>query len=110
MDVDFLLQTLASTLVPSREEFKQAERTLGVLEKQTGFAPALLSIVFAEEVPLGVRQAAAVYFKNKVTRSWSTASVDPLPDADKAFLKANIVSSIVREPPTLREFFVVCLS
>ena len=110
MDVDFLLQTLASTLVPSREEFKQAERTLGVLEKQTGFAPALLSIVFAEEVPLGVRQAAAVYFKNKVTRSWSTASVDPLPDADKAFLKANIVSSIVRAPPPLREFFVVCLS
>lgn len=107
MDREHLLKTLASTLVPAQS--KAAELELAQLERQPGFAPALLETIFSA-ADLGVARASAVYLKNKVTRAWTPVGVDPLNQADRDFLKTNIVSSIVKAPPALREFFLVSLS
>lgn len=107
MDRALLLETLASTLVPAHS--RRAEQALGVLEQQQGFAPALLEIVFSG-ADLGVRRAAAVYFKNKITRSWPPGGADPLAAADREFVKQHIVPSIVKAVPALREFFLVSLA
>ncbi|KNC22234.1 hypothetical protein FF38_01484, partial [Lucilia cuprina] len=110
IDIQVLHSALLDSLIPSRPQFKQAEQNLKLLEKESGFAPALLELISNSETDYGVRQAATVYFKNKLVRSWSTSTVEPLGQEDKLYIKTRIVDCILNTPRKLSDFFLVCLS
>ena len=75
----------------------------------------VLHIISSPESSPSVRQAAAVYLKNRISRSWSTphrengssapstssvspTNIIPITDADKATIKQNILHVLVKTP------------
>lgn len=75
-----------------------------------GFAITLATIVMNEGAPGAVRHIAAITFKNLVLRGWEAKEVKVsgattmvgVSDADKDFVRRNIVEMVVKCPQLLR--------
>lgn len=91
MDANTLLQCFSGTLEVSRQVREQAETQLRQLSLTPGFLGACLDIISSPNASAGVRKAAAVYFKNRVVRSWNnpTNAVD---EGEKPVVKDRIIS------------------
>lgn len=70
MDANTLLLCFAGTLEVLQAVREHAEAELRQLSRKPGFLGACLDIIAEPNAPAGCRKAAAVYFKNRVTRDW----------------------------------------
>lgn len=79
--------------------------------KIIGFAPSLLQIVVQNDMPLPVRQAAAVHVKNFIKRNWLEKDVDgnvaqvefSIHEQDRTLVRNNIVESLIQAPGMLSQ-------
>ena len=68
--VQTLVTYLTQTLSPEYDIRKPAEDCLMSLEKQPNYSILLLQLTDSEPVPMHIRLAAAINFKNFVKRNW----------------------------------------
>ena len=68
----------------------------------------VLQLISSNEVPSHLRQAAAVYLKNRVNRSWYTSTDRPapsqvaIPPSDGAALKQNLLPVLIHALPLVK--------
>mmetsp|Transcript_16972 Transcript_16972/g.45736 ORF Transcript_16972/g.45736 Transcript_16972/m.45736 type:complete len:985 (-) Transcript_16972:289-3243(-) len=95
-------QCLEMSLSADRAAGKQAEEQLRLAEGQPGFSLILLSIVGDAAVSPGLRQAAAVFFKNQVKNRWDEGEEKPLSAEDKLKIKEGLLRLMVAVPPLVQ--------
>ncbi|KAJ1935192.1 Nonsense-mediated mRNA decay protein 5, partial [Linderina pennispora] len=83
-------------------------------EANDGFLSTILQIIGADELSTGTKQAAAIYFKNRVSRAWSASqhALDnhaPISESDRAAAKENILKFIYATPHTIKVQLTSCL-
>ncbi len=106
-DVSSLLHLLGASLAPQEAIRQEAEAQLEQASAASGFATLLLQVSTADSVGVepSTRQAAAVYFKNLVSKRYDPydeSKVAPIDDGEKGTIRGMIISSIVSCPPTVR--------
>ncbi|ORX55180.1 ARM repeat-containing protein [Hesseltinella vesiculosa] len=104
MDQNHIYQLFVATYNPDPGVHKQAELSIRGLEAQNGFLPIVLEIVSAEVLELGARQAAAIYFKNRVYRAWdrSKNTVAPINEEDRLLVKQRLLQALVTVPSAVK--------
>ena len=103
--VQQLQSTLAGTMQPDKQ--RQAEAYLKQLSTQhpshAQFVPALLKIVCDAAADLGVRQAAAIKFKNCITKGWEYHDDHPeIPEGLKVTLRGQMIDIMCSVPSILQ--------
>lgn len=87
---------------------RASELELRRMEAQPGMLAASVQIVASSEVDTSIRQAAAIYVKNRIARAWDTsiprgANESPhVSEEDKTVVRAALLPTIASVPPTLR--------
>ncbi|KAF8188046.1 importin alpha re-exporter [Pholiota molesta] len=76
------------------ETRKQAEQNLSALSTQPGFLTHLLRIVLEPSQDRAVRLSGSIYLKNITKLRWEE-DVQPLPEQDKAALRAELVPAML---------------
>ncbi|KAJ2160790.1 Nonsense-mediated mRNA decay protein 5 [Coemansia sp. RSA 552] len=114
MDLNQLVSLFDSTLHPDPSVREGAEKQLQQLESQDGFLALLLRAIASADLQLGTRQAAAIYFKNRVRRSWNptpraTEQHAPIGENDRTVTRSNILSGIVVSPQAIKLQLTECL-
>ncbi|KAI9016788.1 armadillo-type protein [Hyaloraphidium curvatum] len=89
---------LATTYLGDPAARSAAEQHLKELENVAGFPSVLLHLIAETSVEPSVKQAAAIYLKNKVTRCWRDDASNVIADHDKEILRANILSVLAKAP------------
>ena len=110
MDAQLITSLFQHTLEPSPETRAQAENRLTELSTCPQFLPVLLQLVMSDSVHISIRQAAVIYFKNMVCKYWREHDPEVqqgeqkyvLPAEDKAFVRNNIVESIISASELIR--------
>ncbi|KAK0526479.1 Nonsense-mediated mRNA decay protein 5 [Tilletia horrida] len=115
--MDTVYQLLGSTLDPNPNVRKAAELEIRKLEPQEGMISAVFQIVASNEADLSVRQAASIYFKNRIMAGWDPAiasrratlppgRVGPsggvVPDAERATIRSGMLPALMQAPPVVR--------
>lgn len=71
-----------------------------------GFSQILLNITISEEADYAVRQAAVIYLKNTIRKSWEVneqeKDVLPLCEQDKVLFKQKLLPAILHSPEPIR--------
>ncbi|KDQ15134.1 hypothetical protein BOTBODRAFT_32118 [Botryobasidium botryosum FD-172 SS1] len=104
MDAQYLAQLFATTYNPNPNVRKAAELEIRKVSAQEGMLTALLQIIGTEAVDITIRQACAVYLKNRVQRAYFIDPARPRPDqtpiptSDRAAIKESILSLIITAP------------
>ncbi|KAF1802362.1 armadillo-type protein [Mucor lusitanicus] len=101
MDQNAVYQLFVSTYHPDPNVHKQAELNIRNFESQAGFLPLVLQIQASEELELGARQAAAIYFKNCMHKHWSR-STKGLAEQDKVVIKKSILHALLTAPAAVQ--------
>ncbi|BFZ61216.1 Nonsense-mediated mRNA decay protein 5 [Saitoella coloradoensis] len=111
MDVNELF---SATLNPDPNVRKHAELQLRQAERTPGFMAAVLEAAASSQQNLAVQQAAAVYFKNRVSRSWEDDSSVPnqiaLAADEKEMIKQRVVPILVSAPVSVRPQWTTVLN
>ncbi|KAI8927955.1 armadillo-type protein [Entophlyctis helioformis] len=110
MDVHALYSTLAATVQPDAAVRSQGEATLKQIESHAGLLPALLQIVAVPESDAAVKQAAAIYFKNRVGRLWDPSREQSLNQDDRLFVKTHIIEAISKADSRIRSQMLASLT
>ena len=108
-----LIQIFLASFEPDANTRKNAESQLKAVETIPGMPTAALQIVASSETPIHVRQAAAVYLKNRCNKSWDRetdsrhapfAQTNALKvhDEDRVNLKRNILPVLCASPELLK--------
>ncbi|KAI8645751.1 armadillo-type protein [Parasitella parasitica] len=100
MDQNAVYQLFVSTYHPDPNIHKQAEINIRNVEFEAGFLPVVLQILASEGLELGAKQAAAIYFKNRVHKQWSLPK--GLAEDDKAVIKKEILHAFITAPPAIQ--------
>ncbi|KAI8976466.1 armadillo-type protein [Pilobolus umbonatus] len=100
MDLNTIYQLFVATYHPDPHVHKQAELNIRNFEANNGFLPIVLQILASEELELGARQAAAIYFKNRLNKAWDgqRESAVPINDDDRNMVKQTILQALVTAP------------
>ncbi|KAI0647875.1 ARM repeat-containing protein [Trametes meyenii] len=104
MDPQTLTNLFACTFSPDPNVQKRAELEIRKLGGQEGLITTVLAIIGNDSVDLATRQAAAVYFKNRVYSSYFVDAAAPRPDqvpipvSDRNHLKASVLPLIASSP------------
>lgn len=79
------------------------------MELHPGMLPSALQIVSREDVDPSVRQATAIYIKNRIRRAWDVkgaaladAKQTPIPEADYEPVRAALLHTLLQCPQQLR--------
>ena len=75
-NIEVLASSLTQTLSPDYSVRKPAEDYLINVEKQSNYSILLLQLADSEQIPMTVRLAAAINFKNFVKRNWRVIDDD----------------------------------
>ncbi|KAI9277967.1 armadillo-type protein [Umbelopsis sp. AD052] len=104
MDASTVYQLFVSTYHPDPNVHKQAELNIRGIEGSNGFLPIVLQILASEESELGARQAAAIYFKNRLGKAWDPTKtpVKPISDEDKSVVRQSILQALVTAPNAVK--------
>ncbi|KAK5128335.1 hypothetical protein LTR85_003003 [Meristemomyces frigidus] len=112
MDAAGLRSRIQAVLDTNADIRRQAELELKQAEDSPGFLDALLNILQAEQDE-GVRLSSVVYFKNRVTKSWTKPEdgqvQHAISDEEKATVRARLVPTIATAPPKVRSQLIVAL-
>ncbi|KAI8359819.1 armadillo-type protein [Blakeslea trispora] len=100
MDQNTVYQLFVATYHPDPNVHKQAELNIRNIESNNGFLPLVLQVLASEELELGARQAAAIYFKNRLNKAWDgeRESVVPINNEDRNMVKQTILQALVTAP------------
>ena len=108
--METLLRLFPSTLSPDVHVRRASEQELHQLESQPGMLAASFQLVASPEVDASIRQAAAIYVKNRVSRTWDASLArgfsdmpSAVSDQDKEVVRSGLLPTIASLPPTLRE-------
>ena len=82
-NIQGLANYLKGTLDPNQKTRKDAESFLVSIERNQNYPVLLLKLVTMDDVEIFVRQAAAVTFKNFVSRNWEVDAEDKIHEADR---------------------------
>ncbi|KAG2183579.1 hypothetical protein INT43_006585 [Umbelopsis isabellina] len=104
MDANTVYQLFVSTYHPDPNVHKQAELNIRGIEGSNGFLPIVLQILASEESELGARQAAAIYFKNRLGKAWDSSKTpaNPISAEDKTIVKQSILQALVTTPNAVK--------
>ncbi|KDN41225.1 ARM repeat-containing protein [Tilletiaria anomala UBC 951] len=109
--MDTLYALFASTFDADPNKRKAAELEIRKLESQDGMLATAFQIVNSQDADLAVRQAAAIYVKNRVRRGWDVSrgqraggasSSSAIASSDRSALKAGMLPALARAPERLR--------
>ncbi|KAI8335766.1 armadillo-type protein [Chlamydoabsidia padenii] len=100
MDQNTVYQLFVATYNPDPNVHKQAELNIRSIESQAGFLPVVLQIFSSEQLEIGARQAAAIYFKNRIYRAWDRNgnTSHPIGEEDRNIVKQGILHALVTVP------------
>ncbi|KAI9256941.1 putative nonsense-mediated mRNA decay protein [Sporodiniella umbellata] len=100
MDQDTVYQLFVATYHPDPNVHKQAELNIRNIEANNGFLPIVLQILASEGLEIGARQAAAIYFKNRLNKAWGAEreSAVPINNDDRNMVKQTILQALVTAP------------
>ncbi|KAI8376325.1 armadillo-type protein [Radiomyces spectabilis] len=112
MDQNAVYQLFVATYHPDPNVHKQAELNIRNLETHNGFVPVVLQILASEELELGARQAAAIYFKNRMNKAWdrSRTATIPINEEDRTMVKQTILQALVTAPNAVKVQLTSCLN
>ncbi|PIA18926.1 importin-8 [Coemansia reversa NRRL 1564] len=114
MDLNRLVELFNATLHPEPGMRQTAEQQLQQLESHDGFLGVLLQMLTSADLPAGTKQAASIYFKNRVRRSWqgtqrSLEQYAPISAGDRTVTKKNILGAIIASPQAIKLQLTECL-
>ncbi|CAO3666961.1 unnamed protein product [Rhizopus stolonifer] len=95
MDQNNVYQLFLATYHPSPEIHKQAEINIRNIESFEGFLSTVLYVQAIEEYELGARQAAAIYFKNRIYSNWGDGTIS---NQDKTTIRDSILQALMTAP------------
>lgn len=113
MDINELHSAFAATFDADVNRRREAEIRLRQADQHVGFIGGCLDIVVEPGVAVGVRQAAAVYLKNKVARGWDPVNeshADRIDPDEKPVFRERLVPALVKVAPQVRQQLVMVLS
>ncbi|WFD45065.1 Nonsense-mediated mRNA decay protein 5 [Malassezia psittaci] len=92
---------------PDVNQRRASELELRRLEAQPGMLSASFQLIASDQVDLAVRQAAAIYAKNRIAQAWDSntsrsSNVTPVPDEDREAVRGSLLETIALVPNTLR--------
>ncbi|EGD83313.1 cellular apoptosis susceptibility protein [Salpingoeca rosetta] len=96
-NVQTMVHYLQQTLDPNPATRKEAEKFLESVEHNEGFLMILVNTMMTDSLDRGVRQAAAITFKNVVKRRWASEE-NSLAQSDKEQIKTQIISIMLNTP------------
>ncbi|ORX59935.1 ARM repeat-containing protein [Piromyces finnis] len=104
MDKNSLSQLFNATLSQDQNIRMKVELALKDYEKQENFMNVVLTIICSEDVDMGTRHAAAIYFKNRIRKGWNNNSTNfiGISENDKEFIKLNIIEALSKVPQVIR--------
>uniref|UniRef100_A0A095BX74 Importin-7 n=1 Tax=Schistosoma haematobium TaxID=6185 RepID=A0A095BX74_SCHHA len=115
MDPSRVVEALSNTLLAEKQG--NGTKILDEMHKIIGFVPTLLKIILEESVDVGVRQAAALYFKNNISEWWKPEESDEsgelrfcIHEQDKQAIRSSIVAALVSAPIPFQTHLQVALS
>ncbi|SAM02255.1 hypothetical protein [Absidia glauca] len=111
MDQNTVYQLFVATYHPDPNVHKQAELNIRGIEGHNGFLPIVLQILASEELELGARQAAAIYFKNRVVKAWDRTkeATTSISEEDRNVIKQSILQAMVTAPSAVKVQLTSCL-
>ncbi|KAF3935709.1 Exportin-2 [Dactylella cylindrospora] len=96
-----LATLLANSLDPSQN--REAEKQLKSAENNLGFPLMLLRTVATPELPVNVRLAGALFFKNLIRRNWTDEEGNhKLAPSDVAAIKSELLGVMIQVPQNLQ--------
>ncbi|KAI9222025.1 hypothetical protein BC828DRAFT_404412, partial [Blastocladiella britannica] len=95
MDPTAYFAALRGTLSADPNVRMHAELEIKRMSKLPGYAPLALHVAVTEQ-DAGLKLAAAINFKSKVSNCWHSRAHDPISDADKEVLRNQIVAAVVQ--------------
>ncbi|KAG8935091.1 hypothetical protein FRC03_002380 [Tulasnella sp. 419] len=104
MDVQTLTNLFATTYSTNPNLRRAAELEIRKIGGQEGMMTAIMQIINNNALDLPVRQACAVYLKNRVQKSYQITSSDgksdqaPIPPSDRVAIKQSILPLLVAAP------------
>ncbi|CBY39595.1 unnamed protein product [Oikopleura dioica] len=116
MNAENVAKMLAATVAPERELATQAEAQLEEMQKIIGFPGILLQLAMGKTVDQSVKQAGAIMLKNHCHSFWADREITAAGDSavnfvihenDKAYIRENIVESIIASNELLRNQLTV---
>ncbi|PWN53145.1 ARM repeat-containing protein [Violaceomyces palustris] len=108
--MDQLIHVFTASLDANPNTRKAAELELRKLEAQEGMLSSCFQIVGAQQLELPVRQAAAIYSKNRIRRQWdnapdtasSSSSSHSIPASDKSAIRSLLLPTLIHAPAQIR--------
>ncbi|GMM58744.1 Sxm1 protein [Maudiozyma humilis] len=102
LDEQAILSCIEQTMVADAKVIKDAEMKLFEFQKESGFTALILKAVANEAIPLNIRMSSAIYFKNKVQRSWvnyetnsTHVEADDITPDEQQLIRENLIQIIV---------------
>ena len=105
MEIQTIKEALRATTVAENQQ--HASDYLRESSKMIGFSQILFGLATSNDdsVEYAVRQAAVIYLKNLIHKSWVVDEDDkelPLSEQDKTPIRRQIISAIVNAPEPIR--------
>ncbi|CCC67757.1 hypothetical protein NCAS_0A11990 [Naumovozyma castellii] len=91
-----IVACIEHTMVSDANVIKEAERQLQEYQKEDGFTSFLLTLITNDDTPSTIRLSAAIYFKNKVIRSWNAKRDDGIKPAEQQAIKDNLIQALIK--------------
>jgi hypothetical protein len=112
MDINVLHSCFAATLDADNNIRNQAELQLKEAEKVPGFINGCLDIVLEPQVSENVKNAAAVYVKNKVKFGWKPLEDSPnsVDNDEKPVFRERLVPALIKSSPQIRLFLTQAIN
>ncbi|KAI9505769.1 Nonsense-mediated mRNA decay protein 5 [Coemansia spiralis] len=113
MDLQSLAGLFDSTLHQDPALRQNAENQLQQLESHEGFLTTLLQMIGMADITTGIKQAASIYFKNRIRRSWSGSAraleqYPPINEGERTFAKENILGAIYASSQAIKLQLTEC--
>ncbi|KAH3677266.1 hypothetical protein WICMUC_001753 [Wickerhamomyces mucosus] len=117
MDVSLLHECLNATLNSNQTIRQQAEVQLRQAEQNIGFLGACLDIIINNDVDPAVKVAAAVFFKNRTIRRWTSYEDDDnetkiqiIDNDEKPIIRERLLDALVKTNSNLRKQLIPVLT
>jgi exportin-2 (importin alpha re-exporter) len=106
MDNRQLQEILLASLSPHNDIRKHAEGVLASIEGNAGFLFSLLTLINDPTVQTGVRQSAAVFFKNLIKRRWNPeedSEYARIIDSDREGVRTYLIDLLCSAPVDIQK-------
>ncbi|KAH3684851.1 hypothetical protein WICPIJ_004204 [Wickerhamomyces pijperi] len=117
MDVRALHECFSATLSPDQSIRQNAETQLRQAERAIGFLGACLDILISDDVNPAVKVAAALFFKNRTVRYWTSYEDDTeevkskvIDSDEKPIIRERLLDALIKTNDKLRKQLIPVLT